>query len=433
MAEGLLYPQTCYATELNDDIWHYRFVSRKDLLFQLKLNLLFFGSVAQGAATLLSHRVLYDLVQTEPDAIRELLTRGALMPIFLRQGDTFQKVANRMMEEKSLSWLNPDELLRHAELLDGARYRGVTDDGREIHEEQFAKIHQIVELLESANGPSTLFGASLPRPGQLRWFLKWLDSNKEGKIRISQVHRFLDSRAQRAGPSAAHARILALAVHSEVMRRGQFSALSAFRRFNPYVALLGRIEGELPSGSVEGAVAPLSAETIDIETRLPFEEVAALPFRGVTWLGGQSSFNQARRLLHHARVKGLDVDRVELRSCLDAAYGDVRKYVSKTPETRDLLPHLEAQAKSRSKVRLACVSAAAIGPGVAAAALHLVPKLDAILLTVFGPMLPILADYLIKPKVPFSVLDYGTDLLSAVGTGKTRRYDAITGAVTDSG
>src|SRR5262249_17745680 len=96
--------QSCYATELLDDAWKFRFVSRREALFLFKLNLLFFDSLCQGAATLLSHPVLHDLERQEPESMAELFSSGALRPIFFDETDTFQNVAAEMIRDGTPRW-----------------------------------------------------------------------------------------------------------------------------------------------------------------------------------------------------------------------------------------------------------------------------------------------------------------------------------------
>jgi hypothetical protein len=311
------------------------------------LNLLLYDSVTQGAATFLSHRVLYELPQEEKHAMLQLIREKALTPIFMKAGDNFAAVANRMVEENTLAWVSHDELLQHAESLDSAcPVFGYDPRGfEEVRRLQFLEMLRAVRLIESGEASSVPFSVALPRPGSLTWFLRWLEHRPKAEIGVGAVHAFLAEPSQTSQPYASDARIIALAAHSKVMGRNM--AIAGCNRLNPYTALLGLPESHERSGSPR-----VEIENLGINDPLPYDEMANLPLTDIAQLRNRGAFPRARRFLADVRA-GANSDRSELTLCLEEAAVDFEKYMQIRPGIRLLLPAKREEWKRRLVIHTA--------------------------------------------------------------------------------
>jgi hypothetical protein len=341
-----------YSTELLDDIRQYKYVSDDEIAFLLKLNLLFFDSLCQGAFSLLSHPLLHRLSRNEPEAMRELYGSKAIVPIVSMDRRTLGEVAKSVVADPgALQWLSADDIHEHADFIDRAKPTTLTDDLKDIRAEQFQVLHGALEALASKVRRPKFLQKQLPTATSARWFLKWLEQQPEERLRISSLHRHLDG-APGAPPTRAkaHIRGIALAAHADIMRRGHSTAISSFDEFSAYFAFLRTLHDEAV-GEADGAKPGPEHQSTVLSTRLPFADVASLPLRDVVWLRTQDNFRRARRLLRQYRPGATKGDVKELSACLEDCSANVERFLSRTPESRERLKAIMKADKRSSRIR----------------------------------------------------------------------------------
>ncbi|HYB60659.1 MAG TPA: hypothetical protein VEH50_04190 [Methylomirabilota bacterium] len=415
----------CYSSELLDDIFQYKFIKEEELLFQANLNLLFFDSLTLGAASILTHPLLSSLVEKDPDIIQYLFVSNAILPIFLEGIESFEGVVDEMTGHGVRRWIKDEKLRRFAKRLDDAGVKpALFDRQTDLRSRQFQKLYQLVQRIESGPPKKKLLGKALPRPGDLGWFLRWLDNNRSCEISISQIHRFLDGAQNLDDSQKSTARMMALATHAEVMREGQASAVSSFGGFNPYFALLEDTGEEQPSDRIETKPATPERETLLDDCSLPFLQIASLPLADVAWLRGQPTFAKARRKLGEARYAPLKIDKKELRDCLGECCSIVENYSMTAQGERQRVRWRTAKAKRTTRTRL-LLDVAGGAAGTILLVMH--EPGAAVLLCIFTAARQVIQTLTSSSRPPLADFDRGPER-PGLKQGR-RNYNAIKGGI----